>query len=377
MKILFIEVGQFTNKIKSYMKTFRKFGHEVEASIFSRNTHSTQSLILKFVKLVRHSRHKKFDIIYSRNPPYTGLLAKCISKLCQSIVVYECLDDWYAQCDLLWFDSGLYKTFKVPLLKLVKFLQVINSKNTDLFITVNEIINKQMMERFKLPKNKTFIVRNLPFEIPQELDSIELTHPSLLFLGTIRPYLGLDVIVNALSYAKKEIETITLYIVGGTIKDTGYLKEIIELSKKRNVEENIVITGRLPWITALSYVKSADICLNLFSDYPKYRDTDSLKSFEYMMLGKAIISADLPGPRLIFRNGENAFLVPPDDPYALSKAIIKLSKDSNLRNTLGRQARMDYLEKYNWEQTVTKLINTFGRLLMNKLRSNKRILKKS
>ena len=190
MKILFIEVGQFNNKIKSYMRTFRKLGHEVEASIFSRNTHNIQSLIVKFVKLVRHSRHKKFDIIYSRNPPYTGLLAKFISKLSQSIVVYECLDDWYAQCDLLWFNSGLYKTFKAPLLKLVKYLQVINSKNTDLFITVNEIINKQMMERFNLPKRKTFIVRNLPFEIPQELESIKLAHPSLLFLGTVRPYLA-------------------------------------------------------------------------------------------------------------------------------------------------------------------------------------------
>jgi glycosyltransferase involved in cell wall biosynthesis len=60
---------------------------------------------------------------------------------------------------------------------------------------------------------------------------------------------------------------------------------------------------------------------------------------EAMACGCAVISADCPsGPAEIVRDGENGLLVPPDDAAALSRAMLGLMGDEDLRRRLGEEA---------------------------------------
>ena len=55
--------------------------------------------------------------------------------------------------------------------------------------------------------------------------------------------------------------------------------------------------------------------------------------------GRAIVATDVPGCREVARAGENALLVPPDDPAALAGALEVLVRDAAMRQRFGAASR--------------------------------------
>ena len=55
--------------------------------------------------------------------------------------------------------------------------------------------------------------------------------------------------------------------------------------------------------------------------------------------GRALVASDVPGCREIARPGENALLVPPDDPAALAQALETLATDAALRARFAASSR--------------------------------------
>jgi glycosyltransferase involved in cell wall biosynthesis len=67
-----------------------------------------------------------------------------------------------------------------------------------------------------------------------------------------------------------------------------------------------------------------------------------------MAAGRAIVVSDLPVLREILTHERNALIVPPDDIDTWAAAIRKLIANRALRNSIGSQARADFLAKYTW-----------------------------
>lgn len=60
---------------------------------------------------------------------------------------------------------------------------------------------------------------------------------------------------------------------------------------------------------------------------------------EAMAMGLPVVAADCDsGPREIIRDGVDGILVPPEDPEALSRAMLMLIRDHELRRRLGGAA---------------------------------------
>ncbi|HZJ69725.1 MAG TPA: glycosyltransferase, partial [Planctomycetota bacterium] len=77
------------------------------------------------------------------------------------------------------------------------------------------------------------------------------------------------------------------------------------------------------------------------------RHTSPLKLFEAMSTGRPIVASDLPSLREVLRDGENAVLVPPDDPGALAAGLSRVFSDDHLRRRLSGQAKRE-VEPYDW-----------------------------
>jgi len=76
-----------------------------------------------------------------------------------------------------------------------------------------------------------------------------------------------------------------------------------------------------------------------------------------MFLGKAVVVSDTPGIRDIIEDGQNGFIVPPDDPLMLREKIVELMSNSDMRRRVGQQARLDVLSKYTHERYVKNLFD--------------------
>jgi glycosyltransferase involved in cell wall biosynthesis len=89
---------------------------------------------------------------------------------------------------------------------------------------------------------------------------------------------------------------------------------------------------------------------------PSRREGLPVGLLEASAFGRPIVATDVPGCREIARHGINAFVVPPDDPSALSGALTVLARDPELRRRFGeagrRIAESEFSSKRVGEQIV-------------------------
>jgi phosphatidylinositol alpha-1,6-mannosyltransferase len=82
---------------------------------------------------------------------------------------------------------------------------------------------------------------------------------------------------------------------------------------------------------------------------PSTKEGFGLVFLEAMAFGKPVVGAAAGGVTDIVRDGENGFLVPPDDPAELSQALRKLLRDPSLCEKLGKCAAQTVNRDYGFE----------------------------
>jgi glycosyltransferase involved in cell wall biosynthesis len=76
--------------------------------------------------------------------------------------------------------------------------------------------------------------------------------------------------------------------------------------------------------------------------------------------GRPIVTTDVPGCREFIRDGEEGFVVPPDDPNALADALQKLAQDGDLRRRMGKAARARVLSGYTERQVADTVVELYS-----------------
>ena len=161
-------------------------------------------------------------------------------------------------------------------------------------------------------------------------------------------------------YAGKGMETIAemadgcgwadCHIVGGTENDlTRWRSELHD-------RPNVVFHGYRPHAETDRYRRAMDIllapcCSEMASDGGGVQDVrwmSPIKLFEYMAAGKAILAADLPVIREVLEDGMDALLCQPGETAGWIAALTRLRDHPELRERLGREARVSFLAGHTW-----------------------------
>lgn len=146
------------------------------------------------------------------------------------------------------------------------------------------------------------------------------------FVGFFRPWHGLDRVVGALP----RLPHAHLLVVG----DGENRAELEAQAAELGVADRLTLTGFVNRDRIAPYVAAFDIALQ--PAVVAY--ASPLKLFEYMALGKAIVAPDQRNIREVLSDGEDAVLVPPDDPQAFADAVEALAGESDRRARLGAAA---------------------------------------
>jgi glycosyltransferase involved in cell wall biosynthesis len=96
---------------------------------------------------------------------------------------------------------------------------------------------------------------------------------------------------------------------------------------------------------------------------PSRREGLPKSLLEAAACGRAIVATDVPGCRVIARDGVNALLVPPDDPAALADAIDVLARDPALRRTFGAAGRRMVEEEFSSARIGAETVALYDKLL--------------
>jgi len=183
--------------------------------------------------------------------------------------------------------------------------------------------------------------------LPPELEGAE--GPVILFFGLLRPYKGIDTLLEAF----RQIEGAELWIVGNPRMELGPLRQLAEEAP-----------GRVRFLTR--FVEDAEIpALMRGADVVvlPYRDAEhSGVLYAALAFGKPLVLSAVGGFPEVAEQGA-ARLVPPEDPQALATELSELVADQAAREELGQAAAHAASGSYSWDESARQTLALYRELL--------------
>lgn len=182
---------------------------------------------------------------------------------------------------------------------------------------------------------------------------------SILYVGHIVPERGIDTLLASIRLAKAYgISNLRLHLVGFSDErsETWLRAQIRELDIAPNVRYwGAVSAERVPEMIA-----GANVCVHPFPRREGLDEIYPIKIYEYLAMGKPVVSSDLQGVRRIIKDRWNGLLVEPSNPEAMAQAIVRLYSDSALRMQLERNARSS-VAAFDWSKINERIIEALAR----------------
>ena len=132
-----------------------------------------------------------------------------------------------------------------------------------------------------------------------------------------------------------------------------------EVERRAARLDNVRVVPWQPFDEMTPYLYAADVLLIPPSTTPLKTVGNTvlpMKTFPYMAAGRAILAPNSPDLRELLQDGENAALVPPDDPDAAVRRLRSLLDDPDTRERLGAAARAD-IEDHTWPRRAERILH--------------------
>jgi glycosyltransferase involved in cell wall biosynthesis len=308
-----------------------------------------------------------FDVLYTRNPNFGFLSGVCCKSRFKEMV--------YELNGIPEDESSLFRTKNedgsssrqgnkdgfsfskayITVQSRIK-LFILNKalKFSDRIIAVTPGIKSNLEKVFCIPGEKIIVVSNgantsLFKPLDQRACRKELSlDPEICyicFVGNLAPWQGIEYLVKAAPSIISRFPECRFLIVGdGVMKN-----ELLKLSRELGVEDKFIFTGVVPYDRVPIYINASDVCAApfIFARNAKI-GLSPLKLYEYMACGKPVVASNISGVSDALEASKGGIPVLPENPDALSEAVLKLLENPDLRIKLGLKGLSYVTENYSW-----------------------------
>jgi len=199
-----------------------------------------------------------------------------------------------------------------------------------------------------IPHGAFDYLTRLPAEqpLPTELEGAE--GPVILFFGLLRPYKGIDTLLEAF----RRLEGAELWIVGNPRMPVEPLRHLADQAPGRvRFLTRFVDDSEIPAI-----FRRADLVVL------PYRDAEhSGVLYTGLAFGKPLVLSSVGGFPEVAATGA-ARLVSPEDPEGLAAALSELVADPGARERLAEAARGAAIGPYSWDAVATRTLALYEEL---------------
>ena len=302
-----------------------------------------------FAFLKKLLKEKEYDLIHDVQSLGWGLYPMRTFQIPMITTVHHPLTR-DREADLM-MDKTLWEKITTILfypLSMQKFI----IKKLDGVITSFQAGIEELHQAFKVKKEKISVVYNgLDVDLFQNDGSVR-EKKSLLFVGNTEDHKkGIIYLLEALTLLPKEI-TLTIVDEGPPLKNFAY-----KLVKKFNLENRVFFTGKVDQHRLVNLYSSKTI-LVMSSLYEGF----GLPAAEAMACKTPVVATEVGALREVVIEG-TGLLVPPKNPEALQKAILKIIADEKWQQRLGAKGRSWVVSKFSWPVVAKNTMKSYQRFI--------------
>lgn len=174
------------------------------------------------------------------------------------------------------------------------------------------------------------------------------------FAGSFNFYQGTPLLMRAAAAVCAEVDARFLMVgYGETLAATRAVAE------EEGILDRVIFTDRVPVDDVAAYIDACDIAVAPMAPNPDGSDffNSPVKIYEYMAAGKAIVASRLGQIVEVIDDGKTGLLVAPESAGELASAILRLARDPELRECLGREARRVAVERHTWRRNAERVVD--------------------
>jgi len=166
----------------------------------------------------------------------------------------------------------------------------------------------------------------------------------ILVVGNVIRRKGLHVLINALRQLPADDFQVT--VAGRLDMEPRYVDQILKLIRSSELRERITLLGPLRG-QALADLYGQHHLMVLPSAYESY----GIVYVEAQQFGLPVIGTKAGAAKEIISQGDNGYLINPEDQHALAKFLQNLHDDRQLLLTMSRNALVAYARQPRWEDS--------------------------
>lgn len=219
-------------------------------------------------------------------------------------------------------------------------------------ITVSESSHREMVTAGIPEKHITIVNKGIDHRIYNPNGYSKSPFPHILYLGRLRDYKRLDLLIKVMPPIIQEIPNVKLSIVG-----TGEAEDSLKtLTTDLRLDGSIAVYGYATEEEKVKFLQNAWLFVN-----PSEKEGWGLTIIEANACGTPAVAFDVPGLRDSIKDGQTGLLVAEGDSDALAVTIVKLLKDDTLRAELS-MAALNYTQQFSWDKTAEEFMTVLERV---------------
>jgi glycosyltransferase involved in cell wall biosynthesis len=298
--------------------------------------------LFAFVTMLRY----KPDLIYRRHSVFSSdyLLSRlfkipCVTEV-NGIVSYESETSLRGDTFSQWLISDIEKR---------------SFKRADKYIVVTARLKDTLADEYDIPLNKIAVVENgantnlfqpADMALAKRELNLKAENSFLCFVGSLAIWHGVKYFISAMPFILKECPNARALIVG----DGPLKSELMRLASQLNISDKVTFSGRTDYEKVPRYINASDVCVVPSWQYGRIQKIglSSLKLCEFLACGKPVVASRISGFEFIEEN-DCGYLVNPESPQELAKAIITLLGNPVGIKRMGENGREYVLKNRSWE----------------------------
>ena len=303
------------------------------------------------------------DLVIATSPQLLVGLSGWWLARCNSVpFVFEVRDLWpesLAAVGVGSHNSLLHRS----LAKIAGFLY----RNCDRLVVVTPAFKKYLIEHWRVPEEKIFVVENgvetnlfsrltPKLALRRELGAEEKFVVS--YVGTLGNAHGLETLLEAAALLREKAPGVLFLLVG----EGAEKAHLMSLAQSRELT-NVRFVGQQPREKIPAYITASDACLVLLKRAELFKTVLPTKMLEFMSCARPVILGVDGHARKVMEQASAGIFITPEDPTGLAEAVMRLAADPALRESLGHNGRQHVLHYFSCQRTAKVYLDVLQDLL--------------
>jgi glycosyltransferase involved in cell wall biosynthesis len=179
-------------------------------------------------------------------------------------------------------------------------------------------------------------------------------HPTLLYLGSFEPWMGIDRAVAALQHLPGEF---SLRLIG----DGRMAARLKSQTRRAGLTDRVEFTGMVKPEQVAGLMSQASIGVALYPDIPLMKNAFTLKLLEYMAAGLPVLTTGVGDASTIVElSGSGAICG--HTPQEAAQAILNLTADREKLREMSERGRR-FAADYDWDIVGREMVGSINKLI--------------